>query len=311
MIVSWSDIATFASALPLSFVVVQIGQRAYKRMRRTAIVQCVARLSEMIVADEEPSDDEMRLLRRRYPPGVVLDSALFVAEKLYGGALNRLALIVEVCELDYYLLAKIRRAGGVQRVRNLSKLSFLTNAVLAAEYAEVYMEEGRIDTRFHAMAAMVAARPDRAMKYLAKYNLSLSLHEVAMIAHLMRRAGAAVAYTPMLTSRNCNLQMVGIYLVHHFELVDAEPHLQRLLHSEDEEVAYMALQALCAIRGDISTPQVGRVLQQLAPHLRHAFILRAVHNCYSLRSCAHHLSREECAIFSRRINSYKCRIVCN
>ena len=311
MILSWSDLATLASALPLSFVVAQAGRTAYRRVRGFAVAKCVTKISEMIMAEEDPSDVDMRSLRSRYSVGVVLDSVLFVAEKIYGASLNRLVLIVEVCELDYYLLGLVRRSRGVRRVRNLLKISLLTNATVVAEYAEVYIEESRSDIRFCAMAALVAARPERAMQYLAKFNAPLTLHEVAMITHLLRRAGTAIAYTPLLASQNRNLQMVGIYLTHHFQLADAEPHLQRLVSSEDDEVAYVALQALCAIRGDISTAQVGRALQRFMPHQRIAFILRAVHNCYSLRSCAHHLSREECTLFSHRINSYKCRIVCN
>lgn len=311
MILSWDDVAVLISALPLSFVAVQVGSAAYRRLRSYAVARCVAKISEMIMAEEEPSDKAMRSLRRRYSVGVVLDSVLFVAAELYGGALNRLVLIIEVCGLDYYLLGVVRESRGVRRVRNLSKMSLLTNATLVAEYAEVYMEEECDDTRFYAMAALIAARPERAMHYLAKFDSPLTLHGAAVIAHLMRRAGTAIAYTPLLSSSNRNLQMMGIYLAHHFALADAEPHLQRLLGSEDGEVAYMALHALCTIRGDISTSQVGQLLRQLAPHQRLAFILRAVHNCYSLRSCAHHLSCEEQESFSQRVNSYKCRIVCN
>lgn len=311
MILSWSALATLVSALPLSFVVVESGRVAYRRARNFAVARCVAKISAMIVAEEDPDDMAMRSLRSRYSVGVVLDSVLFVAEKIYGTSLNRLMLIAEVCELDYHLLGLVRRSSGVRRVRNLSKISLLINSTMVSECAEVYMEASRNDIRFYAMAALVAARPERAMQYLGKFNAPLSLHEVAVITYLMRRAGTAIAYTPLLASQNRNLQMVGIYLCHHFQLSDAEPHLQRLVSSEDDEVAYMALQALCAIRGDISTVQVGRALQRFMPYQRIAFILRAVHNCYSLRSCAHHLSREECALFSHRINSYKCRIVCN
>lgn len=311
MMLSWSEVATIASLLPLSFAVVQMGYVAYKRIRSFAVARCVARISKMIMAEEEPDDVEIRSLRYRFSMGVVLDSAIFVAEKIYGLQLHRLMLIIEVCELDYYLLGCVRRSRGARRVHNLSKMSFLTNATMVAEYAEVYMDKGCSDTNFYAMAALVAARPERAMQYLERCKFSLNLHEVAVISYLMHRAGVALAYTPMLSSPNRNLQMVGIYLANHFSLLDAEEQLQRLVCSEDEEVAYMALLTLCAIHGDISTCQVGRAVQSLAPHQRIAFILRAVYNCYSLSSCEHHLSNEERAIFSHRINSYKCRIVCN
>jgi hypothetical protein len=182
---------------------------------------------------------------------------------------------------------------------------------MVAEYAEVYMEEKQRRTRFCAMVALIAARPSRAVRYITQFKEELSLHEVAVLVQLMRRAGVAIAYTPLLCSPNRNLQLVGIYLCGHFSITDAEPHLQRLVESEDGEVAYQALQTLCSIHGDISTQQVGRALRRLLPHQRISFVMRAVHNCYSLRSCAHLLTREEQMLFLQRTNSYKCRIVCN
>ena len=308
---SSEEIATLVAALPLSFVVMQAGGSVYRRLRSSAVAQCVARISAMIMADEEPTDGEMRALRSRYSAGVVLDSVLFVAEKIYGDRLNRLVLIIEVCALDYYLLGMIRRSRGLRRVRNLSKLSLLTNATMVVEYAEVYMEESHRLSRFYAMAALVSARPNRAIRYIERFDEALSLYEVAILAQLMRRAGVAIAYTPMLVSQNRNLQLVGIYLCEHFSITDSEPHLQLLAESDDREIAYMALQAICAIRGDISTVEVGEALQQFMPHQRTAFIMRAVQNCYSLRSCAHYLSPDEREIFLQRQNSYKCRMVCN
>lgn len=308
---SFEGSAALLAALPLSFMVAQAGGSAYRRMRAGAVARCVARISAMIMADEEPSDEDMRSLRSRYSVGVVLDSVLFVADKIYGDRLNRLVLIIEVCELDYYLLGLIRRSRGLQRVRNLSKLSLLTNAAMVVEYAEAYLEEEHRATRFYAIAALVSARPSRAIRYIERFDSALTLHEVALLVQLMRRAGVAIAYTPMLVSQNRNVRLVGIYLCEHFSITDAEPHLQRLAESKDREVAYMALQAICAIRGDISTVEVGEALQQFMPHQRAAFIMRAVQNCYSLRSCAHYLSPDEREMFSQRQNSYKCRIVCN
>jgi hypothetical protein len=180
-----------------------------------------------------------------------------------------------------------------------------------AESIDGYIEEQSRSSRFYAMVSLASARPSQAIRYISQFNEAMNLHELAIIARLMRRAGVAIAYTPLLLSPNQNLQRVGIYLCAHFSITDAEPHLQRLAESDNEEVSYLALQTLCSIRGDISTLQVGRALQRLLPHQRNAFILRAVQNCYSLKSCAHLLTREERLTFARRTDSYKCRIVCN
>lgn len=311
MMISWSEAAIFALAIPLSVTALQLGVSSYRRLRSYAMARCIRRISNMVVAETEPDDREIRSLRTLFPTEVVLDSVIFVAEKIYGNALNRLTLIVEVCELDYHLLREIKRGGRKKRMRLLSQLSNLTHATMLAEYAEAYMEDKQRSTRFSAMAALVAARPSRVVRYIARFSEKLSLHEVAVLVRLMRRAGAAIAYTPLLCSPNRNLQLVGVYLCAHFSITDAEPHLQRLTESEDSEVSYQALQTLCSLHGDISTPQVNRALRRLLPHQRMSFVLRAVYNCYSLRSCAHLLTREEQELFLQRTNSYKCRIVCN
>lgn len=300
-----------ALALPLVAVVGELSHGVYVRLRLHIMARCIFQISDMIIAAEEPSDEEMRSLRLQFPAGVILDSALFVAGKVYGDALARLALIVEVCDIDYRLIERIKRTNGASRARYLAKLSALTHATTIAEYAELYLEDEHRNTRFYAMATLLSARPDRAVRYIARFDKSFSLFEVALLTQLLRRTGAPIAYTPLLLSQNRNLQLVGIYLSGHFSIVDAEPHLQRLAESEDEEVSYMALQTLCAIRGDISTRQVGTAMQRLLLHQRHSFLLHAVQNCYSLRSCSHLLAREERTLFAQRVNSYKCQMVCN
>lgn len=310
MMSSWNEVAVVALALPLCWGAAEVCGVVYRRLRIYAMAQCIRRISNMIVADEEPDDVEIRLLRRLFPMSVVLDSVIFVSESIYGGALNRLTLIVEVCEIDYHLLRRVRRERG-SRAQNLSRLSALTYATTVVEYAELYMEQERRKTRFYAMAALVSVRPDRAVQYILRFDSTLTLHEVAVLVQLMRRAGVAIAYSPMLISPNRNLQLVGIYICNHFSITDAEPHLQRLAESEDRDVAYLALQTLCSIRGDLSTRGVGVALQRLQPHQRIAFVLRAVQNCYSLQSCAHLLSPSEQRLFSQHTSSYKCRMVCN
>lgn len=306
--ISEATVALFA--LPLMFVIVQEGGKIYSRLRRYILARCVGRISNMIMTEEEPSDWEMRFLRWFYPMKVVIDSVHFVADKIYGNRLYRLALIAEVCEIDRYLLNMVGRKQRASRNDLYSKLSYLPYSVSVAEYTEDLIAESERGC-FYAMAAVVSARPERAMRYIAHYSGQLSLHEVAVLAMLLRRTGSSIAYTPLLTSQNRNLQLVGIYLCEHFSLIDAEPYLQRLAESADMEVSYSALLAICAVRGDLSTSHVGSALSQLTTYQRNAFILRAVHNCYSLRSCIHHLTREERSNFSKRVNSYKCRIVCN
>ncbi|MBQ5358444.1 MAG: permease-like cell division protein FtsX, partial [Alistipes sp.] len=124
---------------------------AITSLRRADMDAIVAKISAMIMAEEEPSDRAMRALLSHYSVGVVFDSALFVSERIYGDALNRLVLVAEVCGLHCHLLDAIGRSRGMQRVRHLAKIPLLANAAMVAEYAEAYMDETCNETRFFAM----------------------------------------------------------------------------------------------------------------------------------------------------------------
>ena len=311
MMLGLCEVTLLALALPFAVVAAQLLYSLWRRVRAYAVSRCVAQISKMVVAAEEPSDEEMRMLRLRFSTGVVLDSLLFVAERVYGNALNRLSLIVEVCEIDRYLLARIMRSRCERRLRELAKLAVLPHAAIVVENVSAFLEEGSRALRFYSLSALVAARPDRAIRYIANCNEELTLQEVSVLTRLMHRAGAPIAYTPLLISKNRNLQLVGIAMCAHFSIVDAEPHLQCLVASDDDDISYIALQTICSLRGDISTSQVREGVSRLLPHQRISFLLNAVQNCYSLRSCAHLFTAEERTNFLQRVNSYKCRIVCN
>ena len=240
------EVLAIALALPLLVMTIHLVYVFRRWLISHAIARCVAQISAMLVAEEEPSDKEIRSLRIRFTKGIIHDAVNFISEYIYGRSLNRLSLIVEVCAVDY---------------------------------TPIFYR------RFGEIATLIEAYPDHAIRYISRLDYPLSWYDVALLSQLMRRAGTPIAYTPLLISQNRNLQFIGLYLCE--------------------------LLSLCSIRGDISTSQVGRALGGLLPYQRAAFLRHAVHACYSLRSCVHLLNKSEGQLFLQRINSYKCRIVCN
>lgn len=300
-----------ALALPLLTLTTQAVHSVHRWLGCHFRARCVERIAAMVVAEEDPSDEEMQALRWRFSTGVIVDSVSFVAEHIYGVALNRLLLIVEVSELDFHLLDEVRIAKQGCRANRLSRLAeLMPTAVVADSVGELLEDENR-EIGFYALAVLVASSHDCGVRHIARFDSALTRYELAILTRLMHRVGGVVAYTPLLTSPSRNMQLLGIFLAAKFSIFDAEPHLQALVTSEDVEVAYSALQALCAIGGDISTDRVGSVLSGMQPHLRAAFVRNAVRFCYSPHSCESHLTREERRAFSQRIESYKCQIVCN
>ena len=307
----WTEEIVVALASPLLMVVAQLTHSTYKKLYSYATTQCIVQISNIIMAKVEPDDEELHSIRRRFTKKVLLDAVLFISEHIYGTATNRIALIVEVCGLDYYILNQIEGKRDTERANLLAKLSRLAPLTVTVEYAEIYIEDGNRDSRFYSMVALVATRPERAVQYITRFNSPLTLHETAILANLIHRIGAPIAYTPLLTSQNRNLQLLGIYISNLFAIADAEPHLQQLIESDEREIAYIALLTLCSVRGDISSQNTGYALRRLLQFQRTTFIRHAVLECYSLHSCAQLLSTEEQTLFSQRLSSYKCRILCN
>ncbi|MBO7221104.1 MAG: hypothetical protein J6V21_08005 [Alistipes sp.] len=298
-----------ALAMPLLMVVAQTVDWVATRLDKAISARCVERVAQMIVASEDPSEREMRGLSFRFTNVMILDAVMFISEHIYGNMLNRLALIAEDCKIEKRLLAPVWQQEN--RIDLLLKFSHIAPVAAVAECANWLVDDTSNKSRFCITAALVASRPERAVRHIAMLNFRLSPHEVAWLSQLLRRVGAPIAYTPMLMSENKNLQLIGIELVERFMAVDAEPHLQRLVQSEDAEVAYVALHALCTLRGDLSTPHLADVVRRLPAHCRESFIRHAVLACYSIRSCSHLLNKAERVRFTQLLNSYKCSIICN
>lgn len=304
----WNEELAIALALPILLVVTQAVHTVSHRYRTYTTTQCIARIAAMIVAHEEPDNEAIERLRIRFSNDTILNAAIFISQHIYGRATHRLSLILEECEIDLHLRKLLKHQPRNGQRALLSALSQLSAFRSAVEYADYGIDSANT---FDTAIAFAATRPEQAIRHIANIKTPLSLYEVALLAQMIHRAGAPIAYTPLLLSENRNLQLIGINLCESFAIVDAEPHLQALTASLDQEIAIAALFALCSLRGDLATTQVKAGMARLAPHLRGAFIRHALRSCYSLRSCVHLLSKEEALRFSQRIASYKSRIICN
>lgn len=296
---------------PILIVASQAVHSLGHRYRTYTTARCIARMASMITSCEEPRDEVIRGLQLRYSTNTILESAIFIAEHIYGNSLYRLTTIIEVCEVDYHLLRAMHKGGAKERASLLARLSRLSHIGSMVGFAEEGLRDTEREVQLYATATLIASHPERAIGYIAKLKAPLSLYEVAILTQLMRRAGTPIAYTPLLLSDNRNLQYTGIYICAQLAIVDAEEHLQRLISSGDGEISLAALNTLCSLRGDLTTPSARLAISRLTPPLRQAFIRHAVQSCYSLQSCAQLLDSDERRQFSQRVESFKCRIICN
>ena len=296
---------------PVLIVVAQVVRGLATCSHQIAKSRCVERIATMLIAEEEPSDERIYMLRRLYRRRIVVESVIYVAESVYGEALSRLVCIIEVCEIDYYLLRQLHRARGDRRVQLLRSIARLAEVLPMFDELDLCCNTESRECRFYAMKTLIASHPERSVRHIAQFPSLMTTYEISTITQVMRRVGTTMAYTPMLVSQSRNIQLIGIHLVEQLLIADAEAHLQRLVESDDREIAYVALHALCAIRGDISTPQVYRAMRTFAPHHRASVLRHAVCSCYSLQSCANIFNCDERNRFLQLTNSYKCSMLCN
>ena len=138
---------TISLILPLLAVAIYSVRMVRKRVVYYATSRCVEHISAMIVAKEEPSDEEIRSLRTKFTKGVIDDAVVYISDHISGRSLNRLSLIMEVCEVAYTSI---------------------------------------FHKRFGEIATLIEAYPDRAIRYIARLDYSLSWYDVALLVQLMR-----------------------------------------------------------------------------------------------------------------------------
>lgn len=165
----------------------------------------------------------------------------------------------------------------------------------------------RYNIRFHA----ILRRPDHAIVHISKVKRPLSLCEAAHLTAALIANNSPVAYTPLLSSRNRNLQLIGLNLVYHFGFTDAEPLVQRMTTSAEDTISELALHTLCAINGNICTRRVAAHFAAMHRIRRRATLRHLVNTCYSTHSVAHLLTAQELHEFEGRVSSYKCSILCS
>ncbi|MBR4850051.1 MAG: hypothetical protein IKV09_03890 [Alistipes sp.] len=297
-------------ALPFALLATQqiLLFRNHRTERQKA--RCVGEIMLLLKPSRNINDDDITTLSDHFSESTLREAILFISDNIYGQEAFRLASIIEICGVDYRILHLVHRFCDTSCTAQLATLSHLPLTPALFELAEDFIDRER-QPSFYATVALVATQPERAICYISYLRHNLSIYEVARLAEIMRRRGSTIAYTPLLNSENYNLQLLGVYIAASFSATDAEPALQKMLVHSDKRLALYALYALCSLRGNISSEGVQQLFNTLKPYHRKAFIRHVVQACYSSLACSPLLNEEEYTSLCNRINSYKCRMICN
>ncbi len=297
-----------ALTLPLLFIGTEATQRLTKHLRCRSRSRCIARITHLLLLPDEPDEREIITLQHRFSQQTLTESLRYISSCIYGEERLRIASIVEICELEHKILLSAKRQRNSHREAKLALLAQLPITSGCFEDLEYFIEK-REST--YAIVAIIVSHPERAIRYCTRIHRHLSHYEISIIAEMLRIHGAPVAYTPLLQSENENLQLIGIYFVEQLSIVDAESLLHTLLSSPNLAVATHALRALCTIHGELPPRRTAALIARMEPSQRDSFVRHAVQMCYSPNSCAFALNSEEQHYFTAKVNSYKCRILCN
>lgn len=297
--------------LPITLITLSVKSVIVRYFTRKQRVSCIERIVSLTLRNRDVSDKEIGELQSRYSNSTLFDSLLTISQTLYGELLYRIALVIEMCDLEGYILRMIISKDLTRRHYILSSLACLPLSYRTTEVMTRLLRYGDRSERFYALTTLIANQPQATIKLIAEYPLPLSLYEVATLFSHIRRRGYAIPYSPLLSSENRNLQLLGIYMVQHFELCDCEEYLHQIIGNNDRELSLAALYALGTIGGDITRTDVMGALLTMNHHQRSDFIGALVQWRYPLEMCHLLLNRDECVEFQQRINSYKTTILCN
>ena len=103
----------------------------------------------------------------------------------------------------------------------------------------------------------ILRRPDHAIVHISKIGRPLTLCEAAHLTATLVANNSPIAYTPLLSSHNRNLQLIGLNLVYRFGFIDAEHLVNHLVVSNEPTISDLAIHTLCAICGAVAEAYYG------------------------------------------------------
>ena len=156
----------------------------------------------------------------------LVQSMVFVAEMTTEHTAERMGIIMKYYHIESYMLNRIFRSRStLKRAYMLSQLSRLPISMLAALRVEPFVRTQSVEVGFCALMCLFSVTPVRGVATLARLPYRLSRRDVAELLSVINRGSCPLPYTPLLLSENYNLQLLGIYLVRRFGIVESRSEI--------------------------------------------------------------------------------------
>lgn len=227
----------------------------------------------------------------------------------YGVERTTLQTIVRTYDLERYLLRCARRSRGLRRACCLRLLMDLPIGERTLAEVALYRMDQQREVRFAALLVQLAAQPEQTLRLVAEYDEPMRGAEIAEILHLLRRGALPIAYQPLLTASNENLNHIGLALVVQFGIEQAEPELLRLV-ARTGRVGVRALYVLAALHCPMQRRVVILRIRRMSPAERRSLLRYMVSQEYTAEQLRSLFGAVESPYSERLVASYKRSLVC-
>jgi len=225
------------------------------------------------------------LIERRRSRIVLAEVISEVEAATYGYDRSITSEIVRRYALDRTILHRATMSTGMRRAQWLHTLSLLDTD--ENTYRRMAARFSHSRNRYVSLCAILAAlnhTPERCIDILAECGRELSPLDISEILMMLKRGLIPVAYQPMIRSEHRNVRLLGLCIVRHFGIVEADDYIARAAASEDESVRSAALFTLCSLRLKLDRQEVRRAAAGMDVSSRRIWYRHLAAEGYSLRS---------------------------
>lgn len=232
-------------------------------------------------------------------------------ESVYGCDPMPIAKLMCRYGTDRALLAEVRRSHGCRRASCLLLLAQLPPLESVRREVERYLEDPVREVRFAALLVMLAAEPAEVFRRIAAFGEPLTRCEVGEILHLLRRGLLPIAYRPLIESENSNLRRLGLAIVGHFAIEEADDVLLKMVgEAWNDDLSLAALYTLGALHRPLQRRAVVAYVQRMNRESRREWMRSMAREGYSPDQVRALLDEGQRRRYVQLVATYKRSLVC-
>ena len=229
-----------------------------------------------------------------------------VVSHTYGIDTDQLKEVAKTNRLEQILTHSIALSSGHIRSHMLMLLGSIPISDKTHDKLHRHLASHNDLVRTSALLAILASKPNHAIRTIASLDFDLQHFDIARIIALLRRGLLPIAYEPLLNDSNRNLRMLGLAIVRSFGLTIAEKQLYNIIYTEkSQEIITEAFYTLASLGRPLGRTKIRERLAAMSAWQRQDFCRHMTVEGYSLQTVQSLFSPSESIHAERMINSYK------